>query len=128
MDESFRDSIATVDKEGKRKFIFPKKPSGRWYEYRKWVSYFLLVCLFSAPFIKVNGNQLILFNIIERKFNFFGFPFGPQDFYLVAIGLVVCVVFVVLFTVAFGRILRLDLSADNLYGDGLPSHRIPDRR
>ncbi len=103
-DESFRDSISTVDQEGKRKFIFPKKPSGKWYEYRKWVSYFLLFCLFSAPFIKVNGNQLILFNVLERRFNFFGFPFGPQDFYLVAIGMVVSVVFVVFFTVVFGRI------------------------
>ena len=40
-DESFRDSIGTIDEEGKRKFIFPKKPSGKLYEYRKLVSYFL---------------------------------------------------------------------------------------
>ena len=103
-DESFRDSIGTIDKEGKRAWVFPKIPKGKFYEKRKWVSYFLLAFLFSAPFIKINGNQFLLFNVLERKFNFFGFPFWPQDFHLVVISMIVGVVFVTLFTVAFGRI------------------------
>lgn len=103
-DESFRDSISTITEEGKRAWIFPKKPSGKYYEKRKLVSYVLLLMLFSFPFIKVNGHQFILLNFIERKFNIFGFPFWPQDFYLFMISMVVGVVFVTLFTVAFGRI------------------------
>ena len=55
--EKFRDSIATIDEEGKRAWVFPKKPSGKWYTYRKWVSYFLLTFLFAAPFLKVNGDR-----------------------------------------------------------------------
>ncbi len=102
--EAFRDTIGTIDKEGKRKFIFPKKPSGKFYEYRKWVSYFLLVVLIVNPFIKVNGNQFMLFNVFERRFNIFGFPFWPQDFYLFVVFMIVGVVFVILFTVIFGRI------------------------
>lgn len=102
--EQFRDSIATVNKEGKRSWVFPKKPSGRFYKYRTYVSYFLLVFLFSAPFIKINGNQFLLFNVLERKFNIFGFPFWPQDFYLFVISMITGVVFVILFTVVFGRI------------------------
>ncbi len=103
-DEAFRDTIGTIDKEGKRKFIFPKKPSGKLYEYRKWVSYFLLIILIANPFIKVNGNQFMMFNILERRFNIFGFPFWPQDFYLFVLFMIVGVVFVILFTVIFGRI------------------------
>ncbi|MTG98149.1 MULTISPECIES: cytochrome c oxidase accessory protein CcoG [Myroides] len=103
-DESFRDSIGTIDKDGKRAWIFPKKPSGPFYDKRKIVSYLLIAFLFAAPFIKVNGNQFLLFNVIDRKFNIFGFPFWPQDFYLVVISLVIGVVFVTLFTVSFGRI------------------------
>ncbi|MDR2221308.1 MAG: cytochrome c oxidase accessory protein CcoG [Flavobacteriaceae bacterium] len=103
-DESFRDSIGTIDKDGKRAWIYPKKPSGPFFNKRKIVSYFLILFLLSAPFIKVNGNQLLLFNVIDRKFNIFGFPFWPQDFYLVVISLIVGVVFVTLFTVSFGRI------------------------
>lgn len=103
-DESFRDSIGTITKEGKRNYIFPKKPSGKFYDKRKFVSYFLLVFLISAPFIKVNGNQFLMFNVLERRFNIFGFPFWPQDFHLFVISMIIGVVGLTLFTVAFGRI------------------------
>ncbi|MFN8275137.1 MAG: cytochrome c oxidase accessory protein CcoG [Flavobacteriaceae bacterium] len=103
-DEAFRDTIATIDDDGKRKYIHPKKPSGKWYNYRKWVSYFLLALLVVNPFIKVNGNQFMMFNVLERRFNIFGFPFWPQDFYLFVLFMIVGVVFVILFTVIFGRI------------------------
>lgn len=102
--ENFRDTINTIDEQGKRKWLFPKKPSGRFYEYRKYVSYFLLVFFIASPFIKVGGNQFLLFNILERKFNVFGFPFWPQDFYLFVLSMIIGVVFITLFTVAFGRI------------------------
>lgn len=102
--ELFRDSIGTVNEEGKRSWVYPKKPNGTFYDYRKWVSYVLLAFLFSAPFIKVNGNQFLLFNVLERRFNIFGFPFWPQDFHLVVISMIIGVVFVTLFTVVFGRI------------------------
>ncbi|WP_035648540.1 cytochrome c oxidase accessory protein CcoG [Flavobacterium sp. ASV13] len=103
-DEAFRDTIGTIDDSGNRKFIFPKKPSGRFYDYRKIVSYVLLAILVANPFIKINGNQFMMFNVIERRFNIFGFPFWPQDFYLFVISMLVGVVFVILFTVVFGRI------------------------
>ncbi len=103
-DESFRDVIGTVDEKGKRAWVFPKIPKGKFYDKRKLVSYFLLLFLFGAPFLKINGNQFLLFNVLERKFNIFGFPFWPQDFYLFVISMLVGVVFIALFTVAFGRI------------------------
>lgn len=102
--EKFRDSIGTMDQEGKRAWVYPKKPNGIFYTYRKYVSYFLLLFLFAAPFVKINGNQFLLFNVLERKFNIFGFPFWPQDFYLFVIAMIIGVVFIALFTVAFGRI------------------------
>ena len=102
--EVFRDSIGTIDEQGKRKWVFPKKPSGPLYEKRKLVSYFLLAFLLAAPFIKVNGNQFLLFNILERRFNIFGFPFWPQDFYLFVISMLIGVIFITLFTVGFGRV------------------------
>jgi cytochrome c oxidase accessory protein FixG len=103
-DESFRDTIGTIDEEGNRKYIYPKKPSGKFYEYRKWVSYFLLIILVANPFIKINGNQFMMFNVLERRFNIFSFPFWPQDFYLFVLFMIIGVVFVILFTVIFGRI------------------------
>ncbi len=103
-DEQFRDSIGTIAEDGKRAWVFPKKPSGRFYEYRKWVSYGLLLFLIASPIVKVNGNQFLMFNVLERRFNIFGFPFWPQDFHLFVISMIIGVIFIALFTVAFGRI------------------------
>ena len=102
--ENFRDSIGTIDEQGKRSWVYPKKPNGKFYRYRIWVSYFLLIFLLSAPFVKINGNQFLLFNVLERRFTIFGFPFWPQDFHLFVISMIIGVVFVTLFTVVFGRI------------------------
>jgi cytochrome c oxidase accessory protein FixG len=104
LDQKFRDSIGTVNAEGKRAWVYPKKPVGKFYEYRKLVSYVLLIFLFAAPFIKIGGNQFLMFNVLERRFNIFGAPFWPQDFHLFVIMMITGVVFVVFFTVAFGRI------------------------
>jgi cytochrome c oxidase accessory protein FixG len=102
--EVFRDSIATIDEDGKRSWIFPKKPSGPFYGKRKIVSYVLLTFLFAAPFVKINGNQFLLFNVLERRFNIFSFPFWPQDFHLFVISMIIGVIFITLFTIGFGRI------------------------
>ncbi len=102
--ERFRDTLGTLTEDGKRAWVYPKKPSGKLYEYRKYVSYVLLAILFAAPFIKINGNQFMLFNVLERRFNILSFPFWPQDFYIFVIMMIIGVVFVIFFTAAFGRI------------------------
>ncbi|MFL9843200.1 cytochrome c oxidase accessory protein CcoG [Flavobacterium rhizosphaerae] len=103
-DEEFRDHIGTITEDGKRAWVFPKKPKGKFYDKRKAVSWFLLAFLVAAPFVKINGNQFLMFNVLERRFNIFGFPFWPQDFYLFVISMIIGVIFVALFTVVFGRI------------------------
>ncbi len=59
--DAFRDSISTVDKDGKRVWVYPKKPAGKLYEYRKLVSYGFLALLFAGPFLKINGASIALF-------------------------------------------------------------------
>jgi polyferredoxin len=102
--DAFRDTIATVNKDGSRKWVYPKKPVGRYYQWRSYVSYVLLVVLFGLPWIKVGGEPLVLFNILERHFILFGVSFTPQDFHLFAIMMITGVVFIALFTVVFGRL------------------------
>ena len=102
--QTFRNQLATVTSEGKRKWVFPKKPSGRFHRARIVVSAVLLLILFITPFIKVNGHPFMLFDFINRKFILFGILFGPQDFYLLALALISSLVFIILFTAVFGRI------------------------
>lgn len=103
-EEKFRDSLATITTEGKRKWIYPKKPSGKFYTARTIVSVFLLAFLFTAPFIKVNGHPFILLNVLERHFIIFGIPFGPHDFHLFGLTMIALIVSIFLFTVVYGRI------------------------
>jgi cytochrome c oxidase accessory protein FixG len=103
-DEEFRNSMSTVDEKGKRVWVFPKKPSGKLHNWRIVVTVFLLSLLFAGPWIRIGGQPLLLLNVFERKFIVFGQGFWPQDFLLLAITLITFFVFVILFTVVFGRI------------------------
>lgn len=103
-EEEFRDSITTVNADGSRNWIYAKKPSGLWHKRRQILAYTLLALLFLIPHIKIGGEQAILLNIVERKFIFFGKIFWPQDLYLLAITLLTLIIFVVLFTIIFGRL------------------------
>jgi len=102
-DDSFRDSIATI-KDGKRNWIYAQKPKGALYNKRTILSIVYLVVFFTLPFIKVAGEPLFLINIPERKFILFGAIFWPQDLFLFVLGMLVFILFVVLFTVVFGRV------------------------
>jgi cytochrome c oxidase accessory protein FixG len=101
---SYRDSVATITKDGKRNYINPKKPKGRLYNLRTRFSIFYLIVFFTLPFIKINGEPLLMINILERKFIIFGLIFWPQDFFIFGIAMLTFMVFVILFTVVFGRI------------------------
>jgi len=88
----------------KRTWIYAKKPAGKFYNYRQWVGYGLLLFLFLGPFIRINGNPFMMFNIVERKFSIFGNIFYPQDLHIFVFGMLIVMVCIVLFTAVFGRV------------------------
>ncbi|MCC6550897.1 MAG: cytochrome c oxidase accessory protein CcoG [Ignavibacteriaceae bacterium] len=102
--EFYRDSISTVNKDGNRVWIYPKKPKGFFYNARTIVSIFLLIILFGLPFIKVDGRPLFLFNILERKFILFGNFFGTHDFFIFVLIFIAGIIFIFLFTAVYGRL------------------------
>ncbi len=102
--ESFRDELSTVDKQGKRQWVFARKPKGQLYNYRQLFGYFLLAFLILAPVIRVNGEQMILLDVLQRRFIFFGVVFWPQDFYLFYLIMLAVILFIIVFTVVYGRL------------------------
>lgn len=102
--QSFRDHLSTIDEEGKRRWIFPKKPAGSYYKSRNIVAVILLIIFFSGPFIEINGQPILLLNVLERKFIIFGMAFWPQDMHLLIFGILAFIVFIILFTSVFGRL------------------------
>jgi len=102
--EEFRDHLATVTEEGKRIWIYPKKPSGIFHRARVVVAIILLAILFLVPLIKVDGHPLMLLDILGRKFILFGIAFGPHDFHLFVLAIIGAIISIFLFTVVYGRI------------------------
>lgn len=102
--ETFRNELASVNKDGRRKWVYARKPAGRYFRLRTILSWFLLAFLFAAPFVKVGGQQLVLLNFLERRFVLLGLVFWPQDFYLVVVIALTLLVTLALSTTAVGRI------------------------
>ena len=103
-ERSFRDRPINMDEEGHSKWVYTKIPRGRWHTRRLIASWILLLFFIATPFIKVNGYPLILLDIPARKFIIFGAIFWAQDTFILALLMLAFVLFIVLFTVTFGRI------------------------
>jgi cytochrome c oxidase accessory protein FixG len=100
----FRECLATADAKGRRKWLRPRQPSGPLYQKRKLVGWILLAVLFTGPFVKINGNPLLMLNFFAGRFSIFGRIFWPQDMALLAVALLIYVMSIMIFTAAFGRL------------------------
>ena len=100
----FRDHLATADQEGRRRWIYPRQVSGKYYRWRTWFSWLLLLIMFGGPFITINGNPLLMMNIPERKFIVLGQIFWPQDMIIFAFALLLFLTGIAIFTAAYGRL------------------------
>ncbi len=101
---TFRDRPLNIDESGDKKTIYAKKPKGKWYTRRTIFAWFTILFLIFAPIIKIDGNPLMLFDIVDRKIFLFGQLIWAQDTYLLALIMLITVIFIVLFTVVYGRL------------------------
>lgn len=102
--DDYRDHLATADQRGRRIWVYPRKPEGRFYRRRTWLSYLLLLVLVLGPFVRINGNPLLMFNIVDRKFSVLGILLWPQDMYIFALLMLLAFVMTFLATAVYGRI------------------------
>lgn len=93
-----------LDTKGKRNWIYAFQPKGVWINRRLILSFFYLAVFFAMPFIKINGYPLFMFNIPKGIFILFGKVFFPHDFVLLGVIMLVFLVFIVVFTLIFGRV------------------------
>jgi len=103
-DTSFRDRPINLDEKGSRKWVYAKKPRGKWYTRRTILSWFILLFLIAVPFLRVNEHPFILLDITSRKFILFGAIFWAQDTLILALLMLSFILFIILFTVTFGRL------------------------
>ena len=100
----FREHLATADQQGRRMWLYPRRPRGRWYQLRRIFAGLLLAVMFIGPFVRIHGNPLLMVNIIERRFSILGHVFWPQDMILFALAMLLFLTGIVIFTAAFGRL------------------------
>lgn len=94
----------TVELYASRKKIYVKKIKGFFQSIRRVSLWALMALYFSVCWISINGQQLVHFDLPERKFHLFGITFWPQDFVLLAIALIICAYGLFFVTTMFGRI------------------------
>jgi cytochrome c oxidase accessory protein FixG len=68
------------------------------------VAWVLLAVMLGGLFVKINGNPLLMINILERKFSVLGVIFWPQDNLVFALGFLLFLMGIAVFTAAFGRL------------------------
>ncbi len=100
----FRDHLSTADQEGRRQWLYPRQPRGRFYRMRTWFSAVLLVIMFAGPFIRIQGNPFLLLNVVDRKFVILGQVFWPQDMAIFAVATLLFLTGIAVFTAAYGRL------------------------
>lgn len=98
------DALLAGKETNERKWMYPLLRKGPLYKWRSWVSYGYLIFFFAGPFIRVNGQPLLLLNFMDRQFVILGQVFWPQDIFLFVLATLVFLVCVVLFTIVFGRV------------------------
>ncbi len=103
-EETFREKPSNIGSDNKRSWIYAKQPKGTLTRYRMLVAYTLLAGFLIIPFIKIGGNPLFMFNLIDRQFFIFGQIFWPQDFPLFLLFGLIFFVFIILFTAIYGRV------------------------
>jgi cytochrome c oxidase accessory protein FixG len=102
--QDFREHLATADQQGRRMWLYPRKPRGSWFNARRGLAVALLAIMFAGPFVRIHGNPLLMINIVERRFSILGHVFWPQDMFLFALAVLLFLTGIVVFTAAFGRL------------------------
>ena len=102
--KDFRDHLSTADQDGRRQWLYPRKVRGPFFRARTFLSWLLLAVMFAGPFIRINGNPLLLINVVERKFIILGQIFWPQDMIMFAVAVLVFATSILVFTAAYGRL------------------------
>ncbi|MEL7361448.1 MAG: 4Fe-4S binding protein, partial [Bacteroidota bacterium] len=96
--------LTTLDRDGKRKWLYPTPSKGRFWKRRLVLGWGLIAFFVALPIVKINGKPAVLLDVMAREFTLFGATFYPTDtFYLLLFGLS-ALVSVFLLTALLGRV------------------------
>lgn len=87
-----------------RKEFYTDPVSGRFNKIRLSTMSVVVFCFFFLPWLNWNGHQAFLFDVSYNRFYFFGAVFWPQDFVLISLFFMLCVITLFAVTLYSGRV------------------------
>jgi cytochrome c oxidase accessory protein FixG len=96
--------LATLNKDGSRRWINPKPSDGRYARARRAVGYGLIALFVALPWVKINGLQAVQLDLATRRFDILGHRFLPTDTVLLALLGLSVFVGLFLLTALLGRV------------------------
>ena len=117
--EAFRDRMSNTTEDGKRNWFYVSKSSGKFTRWRNYLNFFYFALFFTLPLLRYHGRPFFMINFPKGEFILFGKIFWPQDFFLFAVGMITMIVFVILFTVIFGRLFCGWICPQTVFLEGL---------
>jgi len=95
--------LTTLERDGSRRWLYPKLSKGRFLWYRRLTAYGLIALFHVLPFIKIGGQPAILLDILRRRFHLLGITFMPTDTILLALFMLTVFLIIFLITALLGR-------------------------
>ncbi|MDT8409228.1 MAG: cytochrome c oxidase accessory protein CcoG [Wenzhouxiangellaceae bacterium] len=84
--------------------VYPRETGGRFSRLRVLSAWVLLGLFYALPWINVDGQQVVLFDLPAREFHIFGLVFWPQDFFMLALLLAIAAITLFFVTALAGRL------------------------
>lgn len=88
----------------KREKIYPREVKGTFANLRNLAVLVLLGLYYLLPWINLGGQQSVLLDLPARKFTILGLTFWPQDFFYLAVLLIIAALALFFFTTLAGRL------------------------
>lgn len=79
-DSDFRSVLYSIDKDGRRRWVYAHVVAGVWRRRRLWLSILLIGFYMALPFIALGGKPFLRLDVPKRQFWIAGQAFWPQDF------------------------------------------------
>jgi cytochrome c oxidase accessory protein FixG len=96
--------LSTLNRDGSRRWIVPKLSKGIYYRRRLITGWALIAVFTLIPILRFKGKPLILLDIPNREFIFFGGTFLPTDTFLLMLLLFSIFIGIFLVTAVLGRV------------------------
>ncbi|MBA1146866.1 cytochrome c oxidase accessory protein CcoG [Ectothiorhodospiraceae bacterium WFHF3C12] len=87
-----------------REKVYPREIKGRFQSLRKICIFALLGLFYLLPWVPWNGRQAVLFDLPARQFHLFGITLWPQDFFYLALLLIISALGLFWVTAIAGRV------------------------